>query len=166
MMYQTLLNPKFRVYEFKSNYVIFIKYFFIIYFRMHVTRLTPLMCHAFISMQLVNYSRLRMLFDYAFDNCGIDNASMKRILIKDVMMYQTLLNPKFRVYEFKSNYVIFIKQFLHYLFSYALDETNAPYSRLRMLFDFAFDHCEIDNSSMKRILIRDVMIVTKYRTCN
>ena len=127
MMYQALLNPKFRVYEFKSNYVIFIKYFFIIYFRMHVTRLTPLMCHAFISMQLVNYSRLRMLFDFAFDNCGIDNASMKRILIKDVMMYQTLLNPKFRVYEFKSNYVIFIKQFLHYLFSYALDETNVPY---------------------------------------
>ena len=101
--------------------------FFIIYFRMHVTRLTPLMCHAFISMQLVNYSRLRMLFDFAFDNCGIDNASMKRILIKDVMMYQTLLNPKFRVYEFKSNYVMFIKQFLHYLFSYALDETNTPY---------------------------------------
>ena len=152
--------------------------FFIIYFRMHVTRLTPLMCHAFISMQLVNYSCLRMLFDFAFDNCGIDNASMKRILIKDVMMYQTLLNPKFRVYEFKSNYVIFIKQFLHYLFSYALDETNTltchvffsmqlvNYSRLRMLFDFAFDNCGIDNSSMKRTLVKDIMIVTKYRTCN
>ena len=54
---------------------------------MHVTRLAPLMCHAFISMQLVNYSRLRMLFDFVFDNCGIDNASMKMTLIKDVMMY-------------------------------------------------------------------------------
>ena len=61
--------------------------FFIIYFLMHLTRITPLMCHVFFSMQLVNYSRLRMLFDFAFDNCGIDNASMKMILIKDVMMY-------------------------------------------------------------------------------
>ena len=39
-------------------------------------------------------------------------------------------------------------------------------SCLRVLFDFVFHNCEIDNASMKITLINAAMIVTKYKMWN